>query len=109
MKGVQTLRPRTVARESFAEKLLAAETFYQEGLAVSLMTEQANAFKLLSEGNNVLCGQLLLVVMDYKLGKTNAPLVDRSVVLVICRLVSLVIDQVKSLFLLVIIGELTEV
>ncbi len=34
--------------------------------------------------------------MDYKLGRTNAPLVDRSVVLVVSTLVSLMIDQVRS-------------
>ncbi len=35
--------------------------------------------------------------MDYKLGRTNAPLVDRSVVLIVSPLVSLMIDQVRSL------------
>ncbi len=44
-----------------------------------------------------LCYQLLLFLMDYKLGRTNRPLVDRSVVLVIYPLVSLMIDQVRSL------------
>ena len=41
--------------------------------------------------------QLLPFLIDYKLGRTNAPLVDRSVVLVVSPFVSLMIDQVKSL------------
>ena len=36
-------------------------------------------------------------MIDYKLGRTNAPLVDRSVVLVVSPLVCLMIDQVRSL------------
>ena len=39
--------------------------------------------------------QLLPFLMDYKLGRTNAPL--RSVVLVVSPLVSLMIVQVRSL------------
>ena len=35
--------------------------------------------------------------MDYKLGRTKGPLVARSVVLIISPLVSLMIDQVRSL------------
>jgi len=57
------------------------------------------ALKLLSEGKDVfvwfstgygksICYQLLPFVIDVKLGGTNAPLVDRSVVLVISPLVS---------------------
>ncbi len=41
--------------------------------------------------------QLLPFLIDYKLGRTNAPLVDRSVVLVVSPLVCLMIDQVRSL------------
>ena len=52
------------------------------------------AVKRLSEGKDVfvwfptICYQLLPFVFDVKLGRTNAPLVDRSVVLVIFPLVS---------------------
>ena len=69
----------------------------QEGL--SLKDQQVEAVKLLSEGKDVfvwfptgygksICYQLLPFVFDVKLGRTNAPLVDRSVVLVISPLVS---------------------
>ena len=69
----------------------------QEGL--SLKDQQVEAVKLLSEGKNVfmwfptgygksICYQLLPFVFDVKLGRTNAPLVDRSIVLVISPLVS---------------------
>jgi len=57
------------------------------------------AVKRLSEGKDIfvwfptgygksICHQLLPFVFDVKLGRTNAPLVDRSVVLVIFPLVS---------------------
>ena len=63
----------------------------QEGL--SLKDQQVEAVKLLSEGKGVfvwfptgygksICYQLLPFVFDVKLGRTNDPLVDRSVVLV---------------------------
>jgi len=66
----------------------------QEGLS-----QQVEAVKLLSEGEDVfvwfptdygksICYQLLPFVFDVKLGRTNAPLVYRSVVLVISPLVS---------------------
>ena len=69
----------------------------QEGL--SLKDQQVEAVKLLSEGKDVfvwfptgygksICYQLLPFVFDVKLGRTNAPLVDRYVVLVISPLVS---------------------
>ena len=69
----------------------------QEGLC--LKDQQVKAVKLLSEGKDVfvwlptgygksICYQLLPFVFDVKLGRTNAPLVDRSVVLVISPLVS---------------------
>jgi len=62
----------------------------QEGL--SLKAQQVEAVKLLSEGEDVfvwfptgygksICYQLLPFVFDVKLGRTNAPLIDRSVVL----------------------------
>ena len=76
----------------------------QEGLI--LKEQQVRALKLLSEGRDVfvwsptwygksLCYQLLHVhmcypvpfLMDYKLGRTNGPLVARSVVLVISPLI----------------------
>ena len=64
----------------------------QEGL--SLKDRQVEAFKFPSEGKDVfmwfptgygksICYQLLPFVFDVKLGRTNAPLVDRSVILVI--------------------------
>ena len=66
---------------------------------LSLNDQQVEAVKLLSEGRDVfmwfptgygksICYQLLPFVFDVKLGRTNAPLVDRSVVLVISPLVS---------------------
>ena len=69
----------------------------QEGLSVK--DQQVEAVKLLSEMKDVfvwfptgyrksICYQLLPFVFDVKLGRTNAPLVDRSVVLVISPLVS---------------------
>jgi len=69
----------------------------QEG--ISLKDQQVEAVKLLSEGKDVfvwfptgygksICYQRLPFVFDVKLGRTNAPLVDRSVVLVISPLVS---------------------
>ena len=65
----------------------------QDGL--TLMAEQAQALKLLFEGRDVfiwfptgygksLLYQLLPFLMDYKLGRTKAPPVDKSVVLVNC-------------------------
>ena len=69
----------------------------QEGL--SLKDQQVEAVKLLSEGKDVfvwfptgygesICYQLLPFVFDVKLGRTNAPLADRSIVLVISNLVA---------------------
>ena len=69
----------------------------QEGL--SLKDQQVEAVKLLSEGEDVfvwfptdygksICYQLLPFIFDVKLGRTNTPLVYRSVVLVISPLVS---------------------
>ena len=66
---------------------------------LSLKDQQVEAIKLLSEGKDVfvwfptgygksVCYQLLPFVFDVKLGRTNAPLVDRSVILVISPLVS---------------------
>ena len=67
----------------------------QKGLSVK--DQQVEAVKLLSEGKDVcvwfptgygksICYQLLPFVFDVKLGRTNAPLVDRSAVLVISPL-----------------------
>ena len=61
----------------------------QKGL--SLKDQQVEAVKLLSEGKDVfvwfptgygksICYQLLPFIFDVKLGRTNAPLVDRSVI-----------------------------
>ena len=69
----------------------------QEGLC--LKDQQVEAVKRLSEGKDVfvwfttgcgksICYQLLPFVFDVKLGRTNTPLVGRSVVLVISPLVS---------------------
>ena len=70
----------------------------QEGL--TLKEEQIKAVELLSKGKDVFVWwevhfvpELLPFVFDYKLSLTNAPLVERSVVLV----VSLVVDQVRTL------------
>ena len=62
----------------------------QEGLC--LKDQQVEAVKLLSEGKDVfvwfpisygksICYQLLPFVFDVKLGRTNTPLADRSVIL----------------------------
>ena len=78
----------------------------QEGL--TLKEEQIKAVELLSKGKDVfvwfptgygksILYQLLPFVFDYKLGLTNAPLVERSVVLVVFPLVSLMVDQVRTL------------
>ena len=64
-----------------------------------LKDQQVEAVKCLSEGKDVfvwfptgygksICYQLLPFIFDVKLGRTNTPLVDRSVVLVIFPLVS---------------------
>ena len=69
----------------------------QEGLC--LKHQQVEAVKCLSEGKDVfvwfttgygksICYQLLPFVFYVKLGRTNAPLIDRSVILVILPLVS---------------------
>jgi len=69
----------------------------QEGLR--LKDQQVEAVKLQSEGKDIfvwfptgygksICYQLLPFVFDVKPGRTNAPLVDRSVILVISPLVS---------------------
>ena len=69
----------------------------QEGLC--LKNQQVEAVKRLSEGKDAfvwfptgygksICYQLLPFVFDVKLGRTNTPLVDRSVVLVISPLAS---------------------
>ena len=74
----------------------------QEGLC--LKDQQVEAVKRLSEGKDVfvwfptgygksICYQLLPFVFDVKLGRTNAPLVDRSVILVIFPLVSDIVHE----------------
>ena len=78
----------------------------QEGL--TLKEEQIKAVELLSKGKSIfvwfpteygksILYQLLPFVFDYKLGLTNAPLVERSVVLVVSPLVSLMVNQVRTL------------
>ena len=73
---------------------------------LSLKDQQVEAVKLLSEGKDIfvwfptgyrksICYQLLPFVFDVKLGRTNASLVDRSVILVISALVS---DSTRILF-----------
>ena len=65
---------------------------------LSLKDQHVEAVKILSEGKDVfvwfptsygksICYQLLPFIFDIKLGRTNTPLVDRSVVLVISPLV----------------------
>ena len=76
----------------------------QEGL--SLKDQQVEAVKLLSEGKDIfvcfltgygksICYQLLLFIFDVKLGRTNAPLVDRSVVVLVSS--PLVFDSTRIL------------
>jgi len=76
----------------------------QEGLC--LKDHQVEAVKRLSEGKDVfvwfptgygksICYQLQPFVFDVKLGRTNTPLIDRSVALVIFPLVS---DSTRILF-----------
>ena len=71
----------------------------QEVLSLKDQQMEAVNCKVLSEGKNVfvwfptgygksICYQLLPLVFDVKLGRTNAPLVDRSVILVISPLMS---------------------
>ena len=57
--------------------------------AVTHLSEGKNVFVWFPTGyGNSICYQLLPFVFDIKLGRTNAPLVDRCVVLVIFPLVS---------------------
>ena len=69
----------------------------QEGLC--LKDQQVEAVRHLSEGKDIfvwfptgygksICYQLLPFVFDVKVGRTNAPLIDRNVVLVIFPIVS---------------------
>ena len=78
----------------------------KEGL--ELKKEQVEAISLVSSGKDVflwlptgfgksICYQSLPFVFDYKLGKTNVPPDQRSVVLVVSPLVSLMVDQVTCL------------
>ena len=84
-----------MASSSFDFDRALAYALKQEGLC--LKDQQVEAVKHLSEGKDVfvwlptgksICYQLLPFVFDVKLGRTNASLVDRSVVLVIFPLVS---------------------
>ena len=74
----------------------------QEGL--SLKGQQEEAVKLLSEGKDILRDSLLAMespyatsllpfVFDIKLGRTNAPLIDRSVILVISPTLCLMVHE----------------
>ena len=78
----------------------------KEGL--KLKKEQVEAIALVSSGKDVflwlptgfgksICYQSLPFIFDYKLGKTSAPPDQRSVVLVVSPLVSLMVDQVTCL------------
>ena len=73
-----------------------------------LKSEQVKAINLLSQGHDVfvwfptgygksICYQVLPFVFDRLLGRSESPSVDQSVVLVVSPLVSLMVDQVKSL------------
>ena len=78
----------------------------KEGL--KLKKEQVEAISLVSSGKDVflwlptgfgksICYQSLPFVFDHKLGKTSAPPDQRSIVLVVSPLVSLMVDQVTYL------------
>jgi len=89
-----------MANSSFDfDRALAYALSYMKQEGISLKDQQVEAVKLLSEGKDVfvwfptgygksICYQLLPFVFDVKLGRTNAPLVDRSVILVISPLAS---------------------
>ena len=73
-----------------------------------LRDKQLEAVKLLYEGQDVflwvptgygksICYQMLPFLLDVKLGRTRLPSCERSVVLVVSPLVSLMVDQVSSL------------
>ena len=75
---------------------------------LSLKDKQLEALRLLYQGHDVflwvptgygksICYQLLPFLFDLKLGRTSSPPRERSVVLVISPLVSLMVDQVSSL------------
>jgi len=70
------------------DRALAYALSYLKQEVLSLKDQQVEAVKLLSEGKNVfvwfptgygksICYQLLPFVFDIKLGRTNAPLVER--------------------------------
>ena len=75
---------------------------------LTLKKEQMEAISFVFAGKDVflwlptgfgksICYQSLPFVFDYKLGRTNAPPDQRSVVLVVSPLVSLMVDQVSAL------------
>ena len=84
----------------------ALSSVQQEHL--TLKDKQVEAVELLYQGHDVflwvptgygksICYQVLPFLFDYKLGRTGCPPCERSVVLVISPLVSLMVDQVNSL------------
>ena len=75
---------------------------------IVLKEKQSEAIKYIYQGKDVfawlptgygksLCYQLLPFLLDFKLGRTGAIATERSVVLVISPLVSLMVDQVCGL------------
>ena len=87
---------------------MAYALFCVEREGLTLKDKQREALKYLFEGNDVfvwfptgygksICYQLLPFLLDMKFGRTEAPAVERSVVLVVSPLVSLMVDQVSSL------------
>ena len=84
----------------------ALSCVHQEGLI--LKPKQEEVLFNLYEGRDVfawlptgygksICYQLLPFIFDMKLGRTTSPPSERSVVLVVSPLVSLMIDQVSTL------------
>jgi len=71
------------------DRAFCLRSFLHENKKDLVLDQQVEAVKLLSEGKDVFVWfptGLLPFVFDVKLGRTNAPLVDRSVVLVISPL-----------------------
>ena len=68
--------------------------------AIKLLYQCKDVFLWLSTGfGKSICFQVIPFLFDYKLGRIESPLPQRSVVVVVSPLVSLMVDQVTSLCL----------